>query len=305
MLGLLLRATRAPSLLAGAMPTLVIPALVFQQGQEIAIGAAFLTFLGVIALQAGVNVVNDLFDDESGLDADPDFAENPFPLGSRVIQSGALSRRGMWLLALASFGTGLACGLVLNTIHPGNLVLWIGVVGFGLGYFYTAPPFKLAYLGVGEPIIFLLFGPLAGLGAYYVQTGRWDDPAGAVISVALGSVIMAVLYLHHFPQHEADARHGKKTPVVRLGPEAAGRLVPVMLALPFLSIASGVAIGWLPLPALAFLGGAIPAFQASRTALEHPSDGRRMTAAFGQVMLTLLSGGALLMGGLVLSRAIA
>ena len=192
------------------MPTLVIPALVFQQGLEVALGAAALTFLGVVALQAGVNVVNDLFDDESGLDADPDFEENPFPLGSRVIQSGALSRRGMALLAVGCFGVGLVCGLVLNSVHPGNIVLFIGVIGAGLGYFYTAPPLRLAYLGVGEPIIFLLFGPLAGLGAYYVQTGRLDDPAGFTLSAVLGIVIMAVLYLHHFPQYEADARHGRR-----------------------------------------------------------------------------------------------
>lgn len=305
MLRLLLRATRAPSLLAGAIPTLVIPALVFQQGHAVALGAAALTFIGVTSLQAGVNVVNDLFDDESGLDADPDFEKSPFPLGSRVIQSGALTRRGMWILAAASFGLGLVCGLALNAIHPGNTVLWIGTLGAGLGYFYTAPPLRLAYMGVGEPIIFLLFGPLAGLGAYYVQTGRLDDPAGATISVALGILIMAVLFLHHFPQHLADARHGKMTPVVRLGPPTAGRLVPWLMALPFLVITAGVLAGWLPVLALAFLGGAVPAFQASRIALSHPEDGHRMTAAFGQVMLTLLAGGVLLMGGLVLDRALA
>jgi len=49
----------------------------------------------LVALQAGVNVVNDLFDDASGLDADPAFATNAFPLGSRVLQSGALLTRLM------------------------------------------------------------------------------------------------------------------------------------------------------------------------------------------------------------------
>ena len=194
---------------------------------------------------------------------------------------------------------------MLNEIQPGNAILWIGLVGAALGYFYSAPPLRLSYLGVGEPIIFLLFGPLAGLGTYYVQTGRFDDPAAWLISVALGIVIMAVLFLHHFPQHEADARHGKKTPVVRLGPTRAGRLVPLMLVLPFLTIAAGVVAGSLPPFSLAFLGGAVPAFGASRIALEHPADARRMTAAFSRVMLTLLSGGVLLSGGLVLARALA
>jgi len=52
-----------------------------------------LTLLGMLAAQGAVNLVNDYFDDASGLDADPEFAKNPFPLGSRVIQSGELGKR--------------------------------------------------------------------------------------------------------------------------------------------------------------------------------------------------------------------
>ncbi len=301
MLGLLLRATRAPSLLAGAMPAIVMPALVSWQGHEVHAVPALLTVLGLIALQAGVNVINDLFDDESGLDADPDFEKSPFPLGSRVLQTGALSRGGMWGLAAGCFGLGLVCGVSLDGIHPGHTVWWIGVAGAVLGYFYTAPPLKLAYYGLGEPIIFLLFGPMAGLGAYFVQTGRLEDGPALLVASALGVLIMAVLYLHHFPQHDADARHGKKTPIVRLGQVRAGRLVPVMLAIPFLLVGAAVVQGALPVLALAFLLGIVPAVSASRTALTQATDGRRMTAAFGQVMLTLLVGGGALAVGLALA----
>jgi len=301
MLGLLLRATRAPSLLAGAMPALVLPALASFQGHELSLVHAGLTVSGLMALQAGVNVVNDLFDDESGLDADPEFADNPFPLGSRVLQSGKLTRRGMWALAVACFGVGLVCGLILNGVHSGHLVLGFGIVGAVLGYFYTAPPFKLAYWGVGEPIIFLLFGPLAGLGAYFVQTGRIDDAAAILLSCTLGVMIMAVLYLHHFPQHDADRRHGKKTPIVRLGPAGAGRLVPLMMAVPFVLVAAGMATGLLPYWAGLFVGGAPFAFQASRTALRAAGDARQMTWAFQRVMGTLVVSGSLLTLGLALA----
>ena len=257
--------------------------------------------LGLVALQAGVNVVNDLFDDESGLDADPEFAQNPFPLGSRVLQSGRLTRRGMWLLALGCFGTGLVCGLVLNAVHPGNLVFWFGVVGAVLGYFYTAPPLKLAYWGVGEPIIFLLFGPLAGLGAYFVQTGTTADPAALLVSCTLGVLIMAVLYLHHFPQHAADARHGKKTPIVRLGPAGAGKLVPPMMALPFVMVLAGILSGLLPAWAGLCVGAVPLAVKASTTARRAPGDPKRMTGAFQQVMGTLLASGLLLTLGFAIA----
>jgi 1,4-dihydroxy-2-naphthoate octaprenyltransferase len=296
-LGLILRATRAPSLAAGAMPAVVLTALVAHQGHAVD-GARFAaTLVGLVLLQAGVNLVNDYFDDQSGLDADPAFERNPFPLGSRVIQRGELSRRGVLGLAAACFAGGAACGLWLDTLHPGHVVLALGATGFLLGYFYTAPPLRIAYHGAGEPVTFLLFGPLAGLGSYYVQTGRFDAVA-AFLSCIVGVLVMAILYLHHFPQHEADALHHKKTPVVRLGPAGAGRLVPVMLTLPYLLVAVGVAAGWLPVFALAFFLSAPLAVSASRIALRSAADARAMTRAFGQVAGLHLVGGLLLAGGI-------
>jgi 1,4-dihydroxy-2-naphthoate octaprenyltransferase len=296
----LVRATRAPSLFAGALPALVLTALVAAEGGEVHWGRFALTFLGLIALQAGVNVVNDLFDDASGLDADPSFAKNAFPLGSRVIQSGVLSRRGMWALAAACFGTGLACGLALDRIHEGHVVLAIGVAGFLFGFFYTAPPFKLAYYGAGEPVIFLLFGPLAGLGTYYVQTGTFSTPA-LLLSCVVGLLDTAILFLHHFPQREADAKHGKKTPIVRLGAEGAARLVPWLFGLPFAVVLASVAFGEISPFALAIFAAAPLALRAARTALAHAHDPRQMMRAFGQTMSFALSGGLALTGGLALS----
>jgi 1,4-dihydroxy-2-naphthoate octaprenyltransferase len=296
-LGLILRATRAPSLVAGAMPALVLTALVAHQGHPVYGARLLATLAGLVLLQAGVNLANDYFDDASGLDADPAVEGNPFPLGSRVIQSGALSRRGVLALAAACFAGGAACGLWLDTFHPGHVVLALGVAGFLLGWFYTAPPLRIAYHGAGEPVTFLLFGPLAGLGSYYVQTGRFDATA-AFVSCIVGILVMAILYLHHFPQHEADARHQKRTPVVRLGPAGAGRLVPAILALPYLLVATGVAAGWLPAPSLAFFLSLPLALGAARTALRRPADGRAMTRAFGQVAGLNLLGGLLLAGGI-------
>jgi 1,4-dihydroxy-2-naphthoate octaprenyltransferase len=296
-LGLVLRATRAPSLVAGAMPALVLTALVAHQGYPVD-GARFAaTLIGLVLLQAGVNLVNDFFDDASGLDADPAFEKNPFPLGSRVIQSGELTRRGVLALAAACFAGGAACGLWLDTLHPGHVVLALGATGFLLGYFYTAPPLRISYHGAGEPVTFLLFGPLAGLGTYYVQTGHFDAVA-AFVSCIVGILVMAILFLHHFPQHDADARHRKQTPVVRLGPAGAGRLVPAMLTLPYLLVAAGVGLAWLPPFALAFFLSAPLAVAASRTALRQAGDARAMTRAFGQVAGLNLFGGLLLAGGI-------
>ena len=296
--GTLLRALRAPSLTAAAMPVLCVTALVVYDGQPLN-GLYFaLTLAGMVAAQGAVNLVNDYFDDASGLDADPEFAKNAFPLGSRVIQTGALGRRGVAVFAAICAGVALICGVVLNGAQPGNTILWIALAAAALGYFYTAPPLRIAYYGAGEPVTFLLFGPLAGAGTYYVQTGTITGACWLVSSI-VGLLAMAILYMHHFPQHDADKRHGKRTPIVRLGPAGAGRLVPAILALPYLLLALAISAGALPVwSALSFLS--LPfAVQASRIALASPADPKRMTIAFANVFGLHFSAGLLLAGGLL------
>jgi 1,4-dihydroxy-2-naphthoate octaprenyltransferase len=298
--GTLLRAVRAPSLTAGAMPVLTANALVAHQGFPVDLGAFGLTLLGMIAAQSGVNLFNDYFDDRSGLDADPEFADHVFPLGSRVIQRGQLSRRGVVVFALVCFAVAAAVALVLDRLHPGHVVLRFAIVGALLGYFYTAPPLKIAYHGFGEPITFLLFGPVAGMGSYYVQTGLFDGTALLVSSV-VGLLAMAILFLHHFPQYEADRRHGKKTPIVRLGPQAAGKWVPWILGAPYALVLAGVATRALPEVALAFFLTLPWSIRVSRTALARAAEPRPMSRAVGNVLLVHFLGGIALSLALWLS----
>ena len=226
----------------------------------------------MLAAQGAVNLVNDFFDDASGLDADPEFEKMPFPLGSRVIQTGALTKRGVAVFAAACGAVAVVCGLALNALAPGNTVLWICLVAAVLGYFYTAPPLRIAYHGAGEPVTFLLFGPLAGAGTYFAQTGAFS-PSCWLVSSVVGLMAMDILYMHHFPQHDADKRHGKRTPVVRLGPAGAGRLVPLLLGLPYL-VRRVRARGGAP----AARGGTllpVAAVRAARLAHGAPRTGRR------------------------------
>lgn len=39
------------------------------------------------------------------------------------------------------------------------------------GYLYQGPPFRFSYLGLGEPLCFLAFGPLATNAFYLAQVG--------------------------------------------------------------------------------------------------------------------------------------
>jgi 1,4-dihydroxy-2-naphthoate octaprenyltransferase len=272
------------------MPVLTANALVAHQGFEVDPVAMGLTLLGMLAAQSGVNLVNDYFDDRSGLDADPDFVDHPFPLGSRVIQQGALSRRGVALFALVCFAVAAACCLALDRRFPGHVVLRIAIIGALLGYFYTAPPLRIAYRGVGEPVTFLLFGPLAGAGAYYVQTGLFDG-ASILLATVVGLLAMAILFLHHFPQYEADRRHGKNTPIVRLGPETAGRWVPWILGAPYVLVLAGVVVRVFPEEMLVFFVTLPWSIRVSRMALARAAEPRPMSRAVGNVLLVHFVGG--------------
>ena len=69
----------------------------------------------------------------------------------------------------------LAVGLILLATRFSPALLVIGVLGILLSLFYTAPPLKLVYRGLGELTTAIGFGPLMLVGAYVVQTGRPAD----------------------------------------------------------------------------------------------------------------------------------
>ena len=53
-------------------------------------------------------------------------------------------------------------------------VLAIGLFGLFCSIYYTVPPVKFGYRGFGELGLLVNFGPVIGLGSYYVQAGRFD-----------------------------------------------------------------------------------------------------------------------------------
>ena len=94
-----------------------------------------------------------------------------------------------------------------------------------IGYVYQGPPFRLSYKGLGEPLCFVAFGPLAFAAAYYSQTQAWSSVNFAA-SIGVGIATSLVLFCSHFNQVEDDAAIGKKSPVVRLGAKRSAELLP-------------------------------------------------------------------------------
>jgi 1,4-dihydroxy-2-naphthoate octaprenyltransferase len=208
-------ASRPNFLAASAAPVLVGSTLGYAITGSFNFGLFILAMVAIMLMHAGANMANDYFDHTSGNDW-VNKNVTPFSGGSRYIQEGILSPRTELLAALAAFAVGSAIGLVIVILTKSLFILVIGVLGLLGGFFYTAPPIKLGYRCVGEPVIALLFGLLPVFGSYYLQTGQIDIipllPAGIV-----AVLIFLIILINEFPDLAADSTVSKKTLIVRFG----------------------------------------------------------------------------------------
>ncbi len=251
-----------------------------------------LTVLGIFAIEVAKNASGELFDFDSGTDrAVADRDRSPFSGGKRVLVDGLLTRAEVIGIAVSGYAIGVASGLLIVAWREPR-VLWLGIAGIAAAYFYHAPPLKLSYRGFGELAVALSYGPLVCCGTYLVQ--RNDVPTRVLaLSLPLGVLIGAFLWINEFPDFEADRASGKKTLVVRLGRKRAsvvfvwilGVAGGLFLLLPAMGFPKGV---WLA--ALAFL----PAAVAGRRLKAFPEDTARIVPAQA---LTLLSFVLFALGG--------
>ena len=182
-----------------------------------------LTMLGGFFLHIGTNTSNDYFDHTSGTDEANYNYMVPFSGGSRSIQMGLISAKGMLNLSIITFALSALIGIPL-IMKAGINILYLGFIGFLSGFFYTAPPFRFASRkGMGEFLIGLNFGPLMVAGSYLVQTGGdMTQIYDAILAgIPIGLLVAAIVYVNQFPDHDGDKATGKNNLVVVFGPEKA------------------------------------------------------------------------------------
>lgn len=108
-----------------------------------------LAVLSIALVHAGINVLNDVYDDLNGTDRINDERIFPYTGGSRFIQNEILSARQMrrWsYLLLAAAGV---TGAILF-FSKGPMILAFGLAGIVLGTLYSMPPLQLSARGLGE-----------------------------------------------------------------------------------------------------------------------------------------------------------
>jgi 1,4-dihydroxy-2-naphthoate octaprenyltransferase len=188
-----------------------------------------------------------------------------------------------------AIGSGIVLGLYI-VWQVGWPILVLGLVGVFSGYLYVV---HLAPRGLGEFAVLVNFGPLMVLGSYYAQTGLISGEA-LLVSIPVGLLIAAVLWINEVSDYEADRTAAKNTLVVRLGRR---RAVNAYLALIISSYALIVLLSLLeitPLCAAISLVSLPIAIRSIRLARHHSTEPSRMVGANAGTVMIHASTGLLL-----------
>ncbi|UCB52322.1 MAG: 1,4-dihydroxy-2-naphthoate octaprenyltransferase [Candidatus Zixiibacteriota bacterium] len=297
-----IRAIRAPFFTASAVPVFVGTALAWNMTGKFSLGRFILVLVGVPLFNAGTNLANDYYDHKTGND-EANSNLTPFSGGSRVIQDGLIPAKQILVGSFLFFGLGSIVGLYLNAVTPGNLVLYLGIFGLLTGFFYTAAPVLIGYRGVGELVVGLNLGTLAIIGSYFVQAHSVSWSA-FWISLPIGFLVAAILYINQFPDYEADKAVNKRHLVVRLGKRRAVYGYYVLIAATYLVIGGSVLFRMVTPFALASFLTLPLAIGAVRILKSNYDKIAELIPAQAKTVQTHLLTGLLLSLGLVVGRVV-
>src|SRR5215813_373142 len=197
-----------------------------------------LALVGLVLAHAANNMINDYFDTLGGVDT----AEYTRALyAPHPLLSGLISKRGL-LATIAAVNLADLLILIALVSVRGWPVAAFALAGLFISVFYVAPPLKLKHRGLGEPGVFVVWGPLMIGGTYYATAGT-VAPWVLVASVPYALLVTCVLMGKHVDKIEADTAKGIHTLPVILGRERALALTRGMMIAFFALVAALVATG--------------------------------------------------------------
>ena len=225
-----LQSARPKTLPAAIAPVVIGTCMAYDDGAwSVPVTLAILS--AAVLIQIGTNFANDYFDFIKGTDR----ADRVGP--TRATAAGLVTPAQMRNATVGVFGLAAVLGLYL-TWKGGWPIVLIGAASIASGVLYTAGPFALGYLGLGELFVLVFFGPVAVGGTYYLLTRVITVPV-LLSGLAPGLLSCAVLVVNNYRDRHTDHVTGKKTLVVRFGQSfgrieyavtlLGGALVPVAL----------------------------------------------------------------------------
>jgi 1,4-dihydroxy-2-naphthoate octaprenyltransferase len=234
-----LAAIKPPMYTVAIVPITVGSAVAYAESGAINLNILGTFILAAIAIIAWLNISNDVFDSDTGIDINK--AE------SLVNLTG--NRNLMFWLSNLFLVVGILGIISIAWYQQDLTVIAIVLLACFLGYTYQGPPFRLGYQGLGEIICTICFGPLALSAAYYSQTQTWSI-ANFTASLIIGIATSIILFCSHFHQVKDDLAAGKLSPIVRMGTQMGARVLQWSTVSIYALTAIGVAIGLFPIETL-------------------------------------------------------
>lgn len=199
--------------------------------------------VGLVLAHAANNMINDWFDLAGGVDS-AEYVRGQY--APHPILSGLISKRGLVAAIVAVNLIDLAILVHLASVR-GLAVVAFALAGSFVSVFYVAPPLRLKHHGLGEPGVFVVWGPLMIAGTYFVTTGLLPAWVWAA-SLPYALLVTTVLFGKHIDKLEADRAKAIRTLPVILGEHrariAAQALVVAFFAVVALLVLAGVFGVW-------------------------------------------------------------
>jgi 1,4-dihydroxy-2-naphthoate octaprenyltransferase len=238
-----LRVVRVRFLLASIISVSIGLALASLKGYPIDPMNALLTYIGVIALHASVDLLNDYWDYRTGIDKVT--KRTKFSGGTGVLPENLLRPESVYIAGIVMLSIGAVIGVYFSIIKGVTIALILAFAVITV-YLYST---SIVRLGLGEVFV-AIKGTMIVLGTYYVQSSSIDiEPI--YIGVISGMLSSIVLFVNSFPDYNADKAGGRRTLVIILGLANAARLFILFPALIYLLILVGVITSILPIYVIA------------------------------------------------------
>jgi len=180
---------------------------------DFSLGYGIAAIFGVLFAHLSMNLLDDYFDYRNKGD---EIRNNLAAAGFRAriakcayLTSGQATEKQLITVSAIFASLALVVGVFIFLKQGIGILIFVLLAAL-LGVFYSGNPIRLAYRGLGELVVAIIFGPLLMGGVYYAACGHLQ-PTVWFVSLPVGLLVANVLYTHSIMDALPDEQVGKMT----------------------------------------------------------------------------------------------
>jgi 1,4-dihydroxy-2-naphthoate octaprenyltransferase len=202
-----IKSFRLISLTVSATPWLACLFISLMLDTEVNYFWSFTSLVGILLLQLGVNMFNDVSDYKKGIDIPGEFG------GSGVLVTKELSPQYVGVLATIFFIA--ASSIAFYLYKQNSSLLPILVLGALSSFLYSLPFFGLKYIALGDIAVFIGCGPVLAAG-YAICNGALLTEH-IIVGLFFGFYAIGILHTNNMEDISIDTKANVKTMAIVLG----------------------------------------------------------------------------------------